>query len=96
MYDNSFEELRYEVSNYYNNKNKEIVENWCKKCGMTEPVGYFNCLSKYEFTIYTTRPGIMIGFQGEHVNNFKEVLKEEFNHEYEVKFVEIRGSIVNY
>jgi ribosomal protein S3 len=95
MYDDSFEEMRGEALNYMANKNKDIIENWCKECGMTEPVGYYNDLSKHELTIYTTRCGIMVGKAGKHVYAVKEVLKEEFNHDYEIKFVEIRGNIVN-
>lgn len=95
MFDDSFEELRSEALNYCANKNKVIIENWCKGCGMNEPVGYYNDLSKHELTIYTTRPGVMIGKAGKDINNVKEVLKEEFGHDYDIKFVEIRGHIVN-
>jgi ribosomal protein S3 len=62
---------------------------------MTEPVGYDNDLSKHELTIYTTKCGIMIGKAGKCIGAVREVLKEEFNHDYEIKFVEIKGKIVN-
>lgn len=95
MYDDSFEEMRSEALNYCANKNKVIIENWCKDCGMNEPVGYYNDLSKHELTIYTTRCGVMIGKAGKHIDTVREVLKEEFGRDYDIKFVEIRGDIVN-
>ena len=93
--EDNFERVRYDALNYMYNKNKTIIENWCNECGMDEPVGYYNDLSKHELTIYTTRCGVMIGKAGKHINKVKEVLKEEFGRDYDIKFVEIRGNIVN-
>lgn len=95
MFDDDFERMREEALEYHDNKNKVIIENWCKECGMNEPVGYYNDLSKNELTIYTTRCGIMIGKAGKHIDNVRTVLNEEFHRNYDIKFVEIKGRIVN-
>lgn len=41
-----------------------------------------------EFTIYTNRPGYMIGFKGKLVNKYKAILKEAINREVNIKFIE--------
>jgi len=46
-------------------------------------------------TIYAEQPGPLIGRAGVHVYKFKENLKKEFHRDYEIKFVEIHGEIVN-
>lgn len=74
---------------------ERIIENWCKKAHYNRPVGYDISYSNAVITIYAESPGILIGYQGKHVFRFKEILKEKFHKEYEVKFVEIRGKIVN-
>lgn len=49
-----------------------------------------------ELTIFTNRPGIWIGRSGEGVNRLKEILSEQFDHEVEVSFVEIKGRFMNH
>lgn len=46
-------------------------------------------------TIYAEHPGCLIGKAGVYVNKFKDRLKEEFYRDYQIKFVEIRGQIIN-
>ena len=49
-----------------------------------------------ELTIFTNRPGIWIGRSGEGVNRLKEILSEQFDHEVEVSFVEIKGRFMSH
>ena len=74
---------------------RRLIENWCKVAHYNRPVGYDISYSDSVITIYAESPGILIGYQGKHVFKFKDILKEKFHKEYKVKFVEIRGEIVN-
>lgn len=74
---------------------ERIIENWCRAAHYKRPVGYEIDYSNNVVTIYAELPGVLIGYQGKHVFKFKDILKERFHREYQVKFVEIRGRIVN-
>ena len=74
---------------------ERIIESWCKAAHYERPVGYEIDYSNNVVTIYAELPGVLIGYQGKHVFKFKDILKERFHREYQVKFVEIRGRIVN-
>lgn len=74
---------------------ERIIENWCKAAHYNRPVGYDIDYSDHVVTIYAEHPGILIGLHGKDVFKFKEILKERFHREYQVKFVQIRGRIVN-
>lgn len=74
---------------------ERIIENWCNAAHYKRPVGYEIDYSNNVVTIYAESPGILIGLHGKHVFKFKDILKERFHREYQVKFVEIRGRIVN-
>ena len=94
MIDEEFEEMRSDAHRWMCETNKALIENWCKEAHYTRPVGYYNDLNG-TMTIYAEYPGYLIGRAGVYVNQFKESLKEEFHRDYEIKFVEIRGEIVN-
>ena len=94
MIDEAFEEMRAEVRKYIQDTNRKLIENWCNEAKYTRPVGYYNDL-RGTITIYAEYPGRLIGRAGVYVYKFKENLKEEFHRDYEIKFVEIRGEIVN-
>lgn len=90
-----FNQFRGEALEYMHNRNKELIERWCKKGSVTSPVGYYNDLSNGIMTIYTTHCGWLIGKQGTLLDEFVGELEREFNRKYEVKFVEIRGGFAN-
>lgn len=90
----SFEIFRGEALEFMHNRNKRLIENWCKSSGVTSPIGYYND-SNGVMTIYTTHPGWLIGKGGEKVDEFTNELEKEFNMKYTVKFVEIKGDFVN-
>lgn len=39
--------------------------------------------------IYTNRPGVLIGVAGKNIEKLKELLKEEFRHDYDVQIHEV-------
>lgn len=97
MFDCGFEQMKFDLSNYANYMNKKLVEDWCKEAGITVPVGYYNELSTSTMTIYTNKPGYLVGYEGKYINRFIKNLNEAFNSSnYKVVFVEIKGDIVNY
>lgn len=90
-----FEREREDAINYMDNKNRAVLEKWCEAIGYKRPIGYYNKLSENKIIIYAERPGLLIGKAGVYVNLLKEILKREFNHDYSVEFVEIKGKIIN-
>ena len=94
MTDEEFEKVRADAHKWMQDKNRKLIENWCKEAKYTRPVGYYNDL-RGTMTIYAEYPGLLIGRTGIYINKFKEVLKKEFHKDYEVRFEEIRGEIVN-
>lgn len=94
-YELEWQKLRGEILWHNANRNRILIEKWCKECGVTSPIGYDNDLGNGVMTIYTKYPGALIGRGGEKIDKFKADLKEEFGRSYEVKFVEVRGGFVN-
>lgn len=94
MNENDWMEFRAEAIRFAKERNSKLIDTWCKECGVTTPIGYYNDHNG-TMTIYTDKPGWLIGKGGEKVNKFKEALKQEFHREYEVKFVEVRGGFAN-
>lgn len=90
-----WEEMREEAHKWAVNRERKFLEDWCAEAGLKEPVAY-----SYEyykgFTIYTNRPGILIGKAGSLVNKYRDRLKEEFGKNNKIKFVEIKNGFVNY
>ena len=74
---------------------ERTIESWCRATHYKRPVGYDIDYFNNVITIYAELPGVLIGCQGKHVFKFEDILKEIFHKEYKVKFVEIRGKIVN-
>ena len=94
-YDESWERFRGECLEYMRNKENTLVKKWLDNINYIEPVGYYINIGKQEIEIYATKVGVLIGRAGVGVDKLNEILTEEFNGEWEVKFVEIRGSFVN-
>ena len=93
MYDESFEEFRGKVLEEIEERNQRVLKNFFWRINYKGIVGYENKLGK-TFTVWTDRPGILIGYKGENVKILKEILKEEFNYDYEVEFKEIKGKMM--
>lgn len=96
MFDDTLEKMRCDGINYINSINKKLIEDWCREAGVVVPVGYYNDLSNNTMVVYTNKPGYLIGYKGKYVNKFIEGLNKTFStKDYKVKFVEIKGDIVN-
>ena len=75
-------------------RNERVMKNFFYRIRYKGIVGYENNLGKKEFTLWTDRPGILIGKGGQNVEILKEILKEEFEYDYEIKFKEIKGKMI--
>lgn len=80
---------------YINKKQCQFIQEWCKEAHLNEPVAYDYDYTE-GFTIYTKRPGYLIGKGGELVNKYLNKLQNEFRASNKIKFIEIRGDFVNY
>lgn len=89
-----FEELRGEVLEEMDGRNERVLKNFFFRIGNKGIVGYENKLDKNKFTVWTDRPGILIGKGGKNVDILKEELKKEFNRDYDVEFKEIKGKML--
>ena len=89
-----FEELRGEVLEEMDERNERVLKHFFFRIGNKGIVGYENKLDKNKFTVWTDRPGILIGKGGKNVDILKEELKKEFNSDYDVEFKEIKGKMI--
>lgn len=88
----NFEELITEaqILEEMSERNERVIKNFFYAIGYKGIVGYDNDLKKRIFTIWADKPGILIGKGGQNIKILKEILKEEFNYDYEIKFEEIK------
>ena len=89
-----FEEYRGKILEEQAEKNERVLKHFFWRINYKGIVGYKNELSKGLFTVWTDRPGILIGKGGQNVEVLKEILKEEFDRDYEVDFKEIKGKML--
>lgn len=89
-----FEELRGKVLEEMDERNERVLKHFFFRIGNKGIVGYENKLDKNKFTVWTDRPGILIGKGGKNVDILKEELKKEFNSDYDVEFKEIKGKMI--
>lgn len=85
-------DLREECLNYAKKRNEAILAEWFSRIKFKGTVGYYN--DYRTFTIYTKYPGLLIGKCGCNIDILKSILKREFNNDYEIKFVEVRGGFI--
>ena len=89
-----FEEVIAEALEEMSERNERVMKNFFYRIGYKGIVGYENDLGKKVFTIWTDKPGIIIGKGGQNVWILKDILKEEFDYDYEIKFKEIKGKML--
>lgn len=90
-----FQKFRQDCMTFARIAERTIIKEWLEKINYTEPVGYACNLSAREMTIYTTRPGVLIGKAGSSVRELEAMLTDKFCGIWKVKFVEIRGGFAN-
>lgn len=88
------EELIAAANKFNREKEREILDAWCKEAHLTEPIGYYN--QYHKLTIYTNRPGLLIGCKGKLINKYRAKFREVFRPDAEIEFVEIRTGFANY
>ena len=86
-----FEEFRGKVLEEMSEKNERVLKHFFWRINYKGIVGCENSLGERVFTVWTDRPCILIGKGGQNVEILKEILKEEFDYDYEIKFKEIKG-----
>lgn len=89
-----FEELRGKVLEEMSETNERVLKHFFFRIGYKGIVGYKNNLDKKVFTVWTDKPGILIGRGGQNVTILKEILKEEFEKDYDVEIKEIKGKML--
>ena len=89
-----FEELIGKSLEEMSERNEWVMKNFFYRIGYKGIVGYENDLGKNVFTIWTDKPGILIGKGGQNVGILKDILKEEFDNDYEIEFKEIKGKML--
>ena len=75
-------------------RNERVMKNFFYRIGHKGIVGYKNDLEMKVFTVWTDKPGILIGKGGQNVGILKEILKEEFDYDYEIEFKVIEGKML--
>ena len=89
-----FEEFVAEALDEMSERNERVMKNFFYRIGHKGIVGYENDLGKKVFTVWTDKPGILIGKGGQNVCILKDILKEEFDYDYEIEFKEIKGKML--
>lgn len=78
---------------------KEIQENplrqYLKETGINDNFFYEYNNCNRELTIFTKIPGIRIGFRGKGVNRLREILNEQFEHDVDIQFKEMKGNFMS-
>ena len=92
--DMGFEEFIGKALEEMQERNERVMKKFFYRIGHKGIVGYENDLGKKVFTIWTDKPGILIGKGGNNVCILKDILKEEFDYDYEIKFKEIKGKML--
>ena len=90
----NFEDFIREALEEISERNERVMKNFFYKIGHKGIVGYENDLGKKVFTVWTDEPGILIGKGGQNVWILKDILKEEFDYDYEIRFKEIKGKML--
>ena len=89
-----FEEIIGKALEEMSERTERVMKNFFYRIGYKGIVGYENDLGRNVFTIWTDNPGILIGKGGQNVWILKDILKEEFDYDYEIEFKEIKGKML--
>ena len=89
-----FEELIGKSLEEMSERNERVMKNFFYRIGYKGIVGYDNDLGNKVFTVWSDKPVILIGKGGQNVWVLKDILKEEFGYDYEIKFKEIKGKML--
>lgn len=88
-------QFRANALEFERNQLKTIIEPWAKECGVNSPIGYYRSIQMHTLTLYTDKPGHLIGCGGKNIHKLEQLLLDEFKSPYKVELIEIRGGYVN-
>ena len=71
---------------------RKIFNAWMQEAGVRSIQVDVNYDNNIVYTIYTDRPGLMIGYKGSLIDKYKKALQEQHYRTVEIKFVETRYS----
>ena len=74
-----------------------ILQQWKEEAGVNEPILFRFSLIDNAITIFTNKPGYLIGKAGYLFNKFLEQFKQElrFNDKFKIYFKEVDGCVEN-
>lgn len=85
-------------TNIYRQRRNEFTKfltKWCQEAGVNTPMGYDYSISEKTLTVFTDRPGLLIGKAGAIIEKYKEKC-QEIRPGCTIKIKEIRGGFANY
>lgn len=72
---------------------ERVMEKWLKEAKLNEDIHYNIDYKEKTVTIYTTRPGVLIGRRGCLVEKYNLIMREMWNSFAGFKFVEVWGCV---
>ena len=91
---NEWLKTRGDCISYMNNILESALKQFTHKVGIKDIFAYDYNSGKNKFIIYTSRPGIWIGYHGNNVKILKEILSKEIKEGCDVEFKEIRSKFI--
>ena len=72
---------------------ERVMKKWLKEAKLKEDIHYNIDYDEKTITIYTTRPGWLIGMRGCLIEKYNSIMQEKWNSFTGFKFVEMWGCI---
>lgn len=91
----SWQEIREDCYAYMKNKKENPIKKFMKEIGFNDNIVYEYQDNYCSLIIHTKYPGIWIGKAGSGVKRLKEILKEEWEYDVAVNFVEVKGDFLS-
>jgi len=70
-----------------------VIQQWKNEAGLNEPIRFrytFTLENKILIIIYCSRPGLMIGYKGQLIDKYRQLIQSNFIcHEIEIRFEEV-------
>ena len=90
-----WQEIREEAIREMREMQENPLRQYLKEAGSNDSFFYEYKNFNRELTIFTKIPGIWIGFKGKGANRLSEILNEQFKHEVDIQFKEMKGNFMS-
>lgn len=70
----------------------KIFNAWCNECKI-KAIAYDFSFARHAITIYTNKPGLMIGLHGATVDKYKAMFDSEFDYNFTIEFKNLDAEI---